>query len=169
VHHVAYVVDDLEAAARRCRKVAGIGPFLVLPHVVFDEVVVDGEPAVLDHTPAFAAYGNIFLELQEVHRVEPVTAADRFRGRGLSGLHHIAHVVADAEAESERLSGLGLPLVFRARTGPVSVRVHDAHEVVGTHLEIHQAGALLTDFFDRVRSAAENWSADVILREVTLG
>jgi catechol 2,3-dioxygenase-like lactoylglutathione lyase family enzyme len=75
VHHVGYWVPDLPAAAEAASRTLGIGPFLLHRHVRFDSFrLADGteitDPAYLDHSAAFAAWGPIVLELAEVHTVD---------------------------------------------------------------------------------------------------
>lgn len=117
VHHLGYVVNDLAAAARRWHDIAGVGPFLVTEHMPLDELTIDGAPARIDHTAAFAAYGSLFIELQLIHDIAPPAALRYFQTAGPVGVNPVAYVVDDAAAESLRLSRRGLPCVVRARRG----------------------------------------------------
>jgi hypothetical protein len=73
MHHVGYWVPDLEKAAERAAATLGVGPFLVHRHVRFEEFrLADGtlitDPAYLDHSAAFAAWGPVVLELARYTR-----------------------------------------------------------------------------------------------------
>jgi Glyoxalase/Bleomycin resistance protein/Dioxygenase superfamily len=165
-HHFAFVVNDLELAARHWHDVAGVGPFLVLEHIPFGQLLIDGEPAIFDHTAAFASYGPMFLELQYIHRIEPESAGRRLRPPGGSGLHHVAYVLENAPAESARLADCGLPAVIEASNNDLSVTMHDARESCGFVVELHQDTAFMTDFFGQVRAAGQHWDGRELLHSV---
>lgn len=167
VHHLAYVVTDLAAMARKWRDLAGVGPFLLLPHVRFDTFEIDGKPAVFDHSAAFAAYGSMFLELQLLHRVDPAPRLPQLRADYPGGLAHVAYVSEDRAAESARLEAMGMPRVVHARTGGLEIAMHDATDTLGFIIELHQRCTALTELFDRVRAAAEGWDGSDPLRALT--
>jgi hypothetical protein len=167
-HHYGYVVDDLERAAEQWAAVAGVGPFLVLEHVAFDEFTVDGQPALLDHSAAFAAFGDQFVELQVVHDFSPAATGRLFRAGQPGNLNHVAFAVADPAAESERLSGNGVPLVVRARTAGLGIVLHDVSAELGFAVELHQDGEALRGLFEQVRRAALGWDGREPLRQFDL-
>lgn len=162
IHHLGYVVDDLAEAARRWHDVAGIGPFLVQEHVPFDGVTADGEPVVFDHTKAYAAYGSLFVELKVIHDAGP--ARRFFRPNAGTGLDHVAYVVGDAAAESERLAERGMPSTVRARVGELEMTLHDGSSGLGFAVEVHQRSEALTALFEQVRRAAREWDGQDVLR-----
>ena len=161
IHHLGYVVDDLAEAARRWHDIAGIGPFLVQEHVPFEGVTADGDPVVFDHTKAYAAYGSMFVELKLIHHAEPEPFCDPGGG---AGLNHVAYVVDDAAAESERLAERGMPSTVRARVGELDVALHDGSSSLGFAVEVHQRCESLTALFEQVRSAARDWDGQEVLR-----
>jgi catechol 2,3-dioxygenase-like lactoylglutathione lyase family enzyme len=165
IHHLGYVVDDLAEAARRWHDIAGIGPFLVQEHVPFDGVTADGDPVVFDHTKAYAAYGSLFVELKLIHDAE--AAAPFFGPGGGAGLNHVAYVVDDAAAESERLAERGMPSTVRARVGELDVALHDGSSSLGFAVEVHQRCASLTALFEQVRRAAREWDGQDVLRPLS--
>jgi len=156
IHHLGYVVTDLAAAARQWHDIGGVGPFLALEHVPFDEITSDGAPAVYDHTASFAACGSLFFELQLVHNAEPQSMREHFRADGLARLNHVSYAVDDAAAESARLAALGMPAMVRARWGDLNIVLHDA-PALGFAVEIHQDSDFLRGFFQQVRQASEDW------------
>jgi catechol 2,3-dioxygenase-like lactoylglutathione lyase family enzyme len=167
IHHLGYVVDDLAEAAQRWHDIAGIGPFLVQEHVPFDGVTTDGDPVVFDHTKAYAAYGSLFVELKLLHHAAPASAEPFFGSNGGAGLNHVAYVVDDAAAESERLAERGMPSTVRARVGELDVALHDGSSSLGFAVEVHQRCATLTALFDQVRSAAREWDGQDVLRPLS--
>lgn len=113
IHHVGYVVDDLPAAIERFTAGFGAGPFRVIEHVPLEDVAFEGEPAVYDHSTAFARWGPIVVELSQVHRAEPAGLAAALTG-------HVAWLADDLEAETARLRALGLEPFHTGRGGPAS-------------------------------------------------
>ena len=80
LHHIGYWVDDLDAAMKRWHRDLGVGPFQVIEHVRFEEFVltIDGQQhhdVVFDHAAAFAAWGPIVVELNQVHAIDDRLAA----------------------------------------------------------------------------------------------
>lgn len=71
IHHVGYVVDDLLGGVQRFAAAFGAGPFFGMEHLRFDEVTFRDEPALYDHSSAFGAWGEIIVELSQVHDAQP--------------------------------------------------------------------------------------------------
>jgi catechol 2,3-dioxygenase-like lactoylglutathione lyase family enzyme len=143
MHHVGYWVRNLEAAAERAARTLGVGPFLVHRHVRFDSfTLADGtavtDPAYLDHSAAFAAWGPVVLELAEVHTIDPVLA-DAY-GLSHDGVGHVSWVVDDLGAEGARLTAAGCRLIHTASTGAVSVAWYTGGTLFPHPVELHRAG-----------------------------
>jgi hypothetical protein len=166
VHHLGYAVEDLGAAAQRWHDVAGIGPFLAFEHMRFDAVSVSGQPAVFDHSAAFALHGPMFVELQKIHLVEPAAAVPALVPTGGQGLNHVAYAYEDPDAESARLAAAGMAPTFDARVGGIHVVWHDTAATLGFAVELHQAGEALDGFFEAVVDAARSWDGRQVLQVV---
>ena len=101
LHHVGYWVDDLAEAQSRWGSELGVGPFQVIEHVPFDSfAVTDGDQvrrdAVFDHSAAFAAWGPVVVELDQVHAIDDRLAAAYGVVPGAVG--HVSWVVPDVIA-----------------------------------------------------------------------
>ena len=110
VHHVAYVVRDIEAALAFYRDTLGLTVGLVLP-IVSDEVVI-----------AFLEVGETKVEL-----VQPTTASTgvaRFLESRGEGFHHVCLETADVDATLADLAARGVEVIDRAARrgaeGPVA-------------------------------------------------
>lgn len=163
IHHLGFRVEDLESAASQFAAAFGIGPFLLLDHVKFDTVLFEGAPASFDHSAAFAAWGDIFVELQQIHGAGPAALADAVGCMRPPGLNHIAYAVDEPAMESSRLTESGLPLLFHATVGEVELTWHDAWADLGCGLEIHRASRDLAEFFERIRDATRHWDGQRLL------
>jgi hypothetical protein len=111
IHHVCYIVDDIPTRSTSGSRRPAPAPFFHLgEHVEFDETLLEGEPCVFDHASAIGKWGPIFLELIELHQVTPELESRFYTGgAGGSNIAHIAYIVDDPAAESERLEPPGCP------------------------------------------------------------
>ena len=167
MHHVGYWVPDLAAAAGTASRTLGVGPFLVHRNIRFDSFrLADGteitDPAYLDHSAAFAAWGPIVLELAEVHSVDPELAAAY--GISVERVGHVAWVVDDLDAEAERLAAAGCRLIHTASTGAVAVAWFDGGTLFPHPIEVHRAGPPILGMHGRLAALADGWDGRDLLR-----
>ena len=153
IHHVGYWVDDLGSATARWSQDLGVGPFQVIEHVSFDSFVltVDGhdcDDLVFDHSAAFAAWGPVVVELDEVHAIDDRLAAAYRLAPG--AVSHVSWVVPDVAQESARLARLGCRLINTARSGPISVAWHDGGPLFRHPIEVHQHNDVIAGLHDRL-------------------
>jgi Glyoxalase/Bleomycin resistance protein/Dioxygenase superfamily len=165
LHHLGYVVEDLEATVQRLVSELGAGPFFVLRDVSFEQVTSRGEAATFEHDSAFGQCGAIPIEVMQLKRLEP----ERFRewfSQAPPQLHHTAYVVAPerlAEAR-EDLERRGLPAFLHATLGDIDVTYHEAAHTIGHHVELHADSQGLRDFFAIIQSASVEWDGADPLR-----
>ena len=153
LHHIGYWVDDLTAAQARWRTELGVGPFDVIEHVPFDSfaLIVDGQPeqaAVFDHSAAFAAWGPLVVELNQVHAIDDRLAAAY--GVAPGAVSHVSWVVPDAAQESARLAELGCALINTARSGPITVAWHRGGPLFPHPIEVHQRNDAIVGMHGRL-------------------
>ena len=153
LHHVGYWVDDLDSALTRWNTDLGVGPFQVIEHVPFEEfvLVVDGQEhddVVFDHSAAFAAWGPVVVELNQVHAIDDRLAAAY--GLASGAVSHVSWVVPDVAQESARLARLGCRLINTARSGPISVAWHDGGPLFRHPIEVHQHNDVIAGLHDRL-------------------
>ena len=97
LHHIGYWTDDLDAAMAQATRLLGVGPFHVLEHVDLGDFRFRGVPATLDHSAAFAAWGPVLLELDQVHEVRPAALREALNVRPGT----VSHVARSEEHTSE--------------------------------------------------------------------
>jgi Glyoxalase/Bleomycin resistance protein/Dioxygenase superfamily len=116
IHHLAYVVEDLEATVERLVAELGAGPFFVLRDVAFEQVTSRGEPATFDHDSAFGQCGALPIEVMQLKRLEPERVREGF-SLPPPQLHHAAYVVAPERLAQARddLERRGLPAYLTRR------------------------------------------------------
>ena len=117
IHHIGYVVEDLQAAIPQAIATLGTGPFFLIEHMTFDETTYRGGPREYDHSSGFAALpGGLLVELTQVHGAQPPELREALGGR--PGIGHVGYVVDDQAAEVARLEAAGLRAFHTGRTGP---------------------------------------------------
>ena len=142
LHHIGYWVGDLDSAMKRWEQDLDVGPFQVIEHVTFEEfmlVTPDGQQhggVVFDHAAAFAAWGPVVVELNQVHAIDDRLAAALNPTPGT--VSHVSWVVPDLNQETARLVRLGCRLINTARSGPIEVAWHDGGPLFGHPVELHQ-------------------------------
>jgi catechol 2,3-dioxygenase-like lactoylglutathione lyase family enzyme len=153
LHHIGYWVEDLAAAQARWQRDLGVGPFDVIEHVPLQDFVltVDGRQyrdVVFDHAAAFAAWGPVVVELNQVHAIDPRLAAAYDITPG--SVSHVCWVVPDLEQESARLAQLGCQVINTARSGPISVAWHQGGPLFPHPIEVHQRNDVIDGMHGRL-------------------
>jgi hypothetical protein len=146
IHHLAYVVEEIPAAAQRLNEQFGAGPFFFIDEVPVVLMVID--------------------------RLAPERAAERFAGTTFPRFHHIAYAVPEAEVEETRaaLDAAGLPEYLQAGFGEdVNFTYHDGSASLGHDLELHVDSAGLRGFFAMFEGAAAEWDGKTDLLRPALG
>ena len=167
IHHVCYVVDDIPDAVARWVDATGAGPFIHLgEHIEFEETLLNGEPCTFDHSSAIGRWGPIFLELIQFHELTPELESRYYTGAAGGGnIAHVAYLVDDLAAESDRLEAAGMPEFLRLRQGPVQISVHDA-PLLGHAVEVLESGDEINGLFGLIAAGAEEWDGSDPLRRL---
>lgn len=166
IHHVGYVVADLQRGTEHFARAFGAGPFFGMEHLEFDEVDYLGEPVLYDHSSAFGQCGPILVELTQVHDAQPEGFRDALAKPG-GGVGHIAWLVESLPDEVARLTAAGYTPFHSGRTGPASAVWFDGGELVGHPIEVLQRRDELLHFYATVRAAADGWDGSDPLRILT--
>jgi len=172
IHHLAYVVEEIPAAARRLNEQFGAGPFFFIDVVPVADVTSRGEPAEFVHASAFGICNEVPVELMVIDRLAPQRAADRFAGTTFPRFHHIAYAVPAAEVETTRaaLESSGLPEYMHAHFGDdVDFTYHDGSASLGHDIELHVDSDGLRGFFAMFEGAAADWDGTTDLLRPALG
>ncbi len=166
IHHHAYVVDQLDTAARRLQAQFGAGPFYYIEQVPVSNVTSRGEPAEYVHGAAFGMCNQVPIELMQITRITPEHAHRHFTSNHLPRLQHVAYVVPEADVDTIRteLEARGLPEYLRSRLGELDTTLHDASATFGHDLELHADNDGLRGFFALVRQAADDWDGTDLMR-----
>jgi catechol 2,3-dioxygenase-like lactoylglutathione lyase family enzyme len=168
LHHIGYWVEDLDRARRQWRAHLGVGPFETIEHVPFDSlaVMVDGASILdcsSDHTAAFAAWGAVVVDLDQVHTIDERLARAYEAIPG--AVSHVSWVAPDLQRESARLVRRGCKLISTARSGAISVAWHDGGPLFPHPIEVHQHNDVIAGMHARLASLRSVPGADPMASE----
>jgi len=166
IHHIGYVVDDLRGGVEQFARDFGAGPFFGMEHMAFDEVTFEGGPALYDHSSAFGSWGDVLVELTQVHDAQPAAFRDALVAPG-GGVGHVGWLAASLKDEVARLEGLGLRSFHTGRTGPASAVWFDGGPLFGHPIEVLQEREEILGFYAMVRAAAGGWDGSEPFRIMT--
>lgn len=172
IHHLAYVVEDIPAAAQLLNEQFGAGPFFYIDVVPVEGVTSQGEPAEFVHASAFGICNEVPVELMVIDKMAPERAADRFAGTTFPRFHHIAYAVSAAEVEAARvaLEESGLPEYLHAHFGEdVDFTYHDGSASLGHDIEMHVDSDGLRGFFAMFDAATAEWDGSTDLVRPAFG
>lgn len=164
---MAWVVDDLEAAAERLSRAMQIGPFLMIRHISLDDPHHRGRPQRTDFSLCLAQAGDVQVELVQQHDNTPSVYRDAFPDGPPGGMafHHVAVIVPDVFAETARYNGLGFPTASSGRFGAIDFTYVDTANAGGFMVEVLPDMPEMHAFFGQVRKSAEEWDGKAAWRE----
>jgi hypothetical protein len=165
IHHLGYVVEDLEASVQRLVGELGAGPFFVVRDVPLEQVTSRGEAATFRHDSAFGQCGATPIEVMQLRRLEPERVREGF-SLSPPRLHHTAYVVSRERLAGARedLERRGLPAFMHATMGDLDLTYHEAAHTTGHQVELHADSQGLRDFFAMVHRASVDWDGSAPLR-----
>ena len=167
---VAYVVDDVRAAALEWHCSIGTGPFVVKDHASMEYVRIPSdsgrdEEAVFDHSMALGQWGGVMLELVAHHEVSPRRLELAMR-RDDPGVHHVACFVDDLAVAREQIEARGGEVVLDGSTGRVHFLFMRPGVDAGHLIELYEPSDYLLGAYEKVRSASVGWDGSDVIREL---
>lgn len=163
----AWVVPNLEEAARRWFDSAGVGPFLINRDLKLDNPRYRGAPSATRFSTAVAQHGDVQIEL--VEQLDDTPSAYRETvAAGATGFHHIAFISAAFDADLAHYTQRGHMIAADGDFGPMRYVYIDTVAELGHMVEIVEEKPAIRAFFGAVRKAAERWDRDpaTLLREL---
>ena len=162
---ICWMVDDMEAAARRWVEIMGAGPFFLIPHITDggENVTYKGQPSTLDQSSAIGQWGTIQIELFEQHCDSPAGMRELIAP---GQVHHMTWMVEDFDSEFKRLEDMGFSNVWTAQMKKDGKRIgwFDATAVLGTLIEVYEDSNAIRGFYRKIAKAAEGWKGENPIR-----
>jgi hypothetical protein len=153
IKQIAYVVPDLDAAIARWVEVMRAGPFFRIEGVQIRDLRYRGRPAAAEMSLAVGNSGGVQIELIALGDGAPSIYRELPRG-----VHHLALLAAEFDAESRRLDALGHPVAWELTLpGICRVRYHDTLAVFGHFVELWESTEAMRGFLELVEAASRGW------------
>jgi hypothetical protein len=154
----AFVVPDLDAAIAHWTGVMHVGPFFLFKRVEFEQCLYRGAAATaVDMDVAIAYWGDLQIELIQQHNDVPSIFTE-FRARGLTGMQHVGVLTDSVDRDVELLARQGVHPVQHGKTTAglrFAYMSTDFHP--GGMVELIQPPPRGLSFFEKMRTAAQNW------------
>lgn len=161
---MAYVVNDIEAAAKRWIDIFGVGPFFILDRPQVGNPLYRGKSQEVEFSAALAQAGDLHIELIQQHCDSPSCYRDTI-AKGQEGFHHMAVIVEDYAREIARYEKAGYPVASSGEFGPLKFCYVDTTPVLGGMVEVLEDLPFIHNYFARVREAAEGWDGSDPIRD----
>jgi hypothetical protein len=160
IRQIAYAVTDLHAAAKAHAAINGSGPFFFAEHIPVHNAFYRGKPTEIDHSIIFGQWGEIMVEFFIQHNSAPSHVHDMFPfGSGLSGMHHVAHIVEDLPAAIADFKAAGFEVASSFTVGTsdgYDVVMIDTRAANGHMVELYPAVPPLLAAYQLSYDAAAN-------------
>jgi Glyoxalase/Bleomycin resistance protein/Dioxygenase superfamily len=154
---VCWLVPDLQGAIERWAGKAGVGPFFWFDGVPFTDGQHRGIPTPFPTCTAAIAYaGDLQIELVCQESNEPGVFRDMY-APGEYGLHHMAVICTDYEAERDDYIASGADLAFEGAAGDSRTCWVDTSSSLGFMVELLEPSEMRGRWFAHMRKAAEKW------------
>jgi len=163
----AWVVPNLEEAARNWHATMGVGPFLINRDIQVAQARHRQAPTATRFSTAVAQSGDVQIELIEQLDDGPSVYRDTVPA-GATGFHHIAFIDADFTAAVARLTDQGHEIAADGLFGEMRYAYVDTTASIGCMTEIVEDKPAIRAFFGAIRKAADRWDGDpaTLLREL---
>lgn len=154
---IAMIVEDLDEACRNWIETTGIGPFLVVRHLVLDEYDHRGKKASgLDFSVGIAQSGGVQIELIQQHCDNPSAYRDTI-AKGEGGFHHLGVYTADYDAAYAHYIDQGFEAAVDGTFAGLRFSYIDTSKSIGCMVELIEESPAQTEFFKRIAAAARDW------------
>jgi methylmalonyl-CoA/ethylmalonyl-CoA epimerase len=154
VKQLGYVVEDLQAAVDAWSRQLGVGPWLLIRNIPLHSVY-RGQPSTPLIDIALSYRDGLQIEL--IHQRND--AASPYRDAAHPGLHHMAFVCDDIEADLRRAQAQGLHVVCDIRMPAGGRYVYLQSPELGgqVYIEFLENTAQMRDMFAQGVAAAASW------------
>lgn len=131
----------------------GVGPFRVIEHVDLGDFRFEGGPGSFDHSAAFAQWGPIILELNQVHDVRPVALREALR-IAPGAVSHTSWWTTDLPAEHAHMAASGCAVITTSVGGAVA-DWFTGGPLFSHAIEIHQPTPGVLGMWESLATTAE--------------
>ena len=158
----AWIVTDIEEAAKKWSAALNIGPFYIAEYspAVFGDIEYRGKPGKLHMKTAIAYAGDIQIELVEPVGVYPCAYFDTVEA-GSIGFHHLCYWTEDIDADLAHYQQQGFTIANlgqMAGNGPRFAYI-DASHTLGFMIELLERAEGTEQLFNSWKESAKQWQS----------
>jgi len=168
VMQVAYVVDDLEAAAMEWVKNLNVGPWVIMEHFPAKNMKYYDDPTDIDLSIALAYSGSMCFELIFQHNDVPSVYTDCVKTDRMGCFHHWAVSTVTFDEDVARHKANGHKVAFYGEVVPVGGKRFayiDTMAPLRGMIELIELNDDVEGLFAGVRAQSQDWDgADPIRR-----
>lgn len=154
INQIAYVTRDLEASITWWIKTMGVGPFMVLRDIAFDQSDYRGDTRPVTYSAAVSYSGDTCIELIEPNG--PSIFSD-WLAQGRTGVQHLCVFSSDFEKTADDLMARGAQRIQGGQIGEDKLAYFSLageHEII---IEVACLSPEVNAMFDAVKTAARAW------------
>ena len=158
VMQIAFVPSDFEAATKYWTETMGVGPFYRAEHAQrsLTRTTFRGEPCVADYSIMLAYWGDIQIELIELHNDAPSIYSE-WRKTGAEGVHHICILTDDLDHVKKVCAEAGFTLLQDGDTPGGQFVYFDTNGGPGTILEVLCPQPQVRAYYEHMKETARTW------------
>lgn len=155
IRQIAWLVEDLDASIRHWMDYAGVGPWTVYRNTTLRGHCRGADTAVKMNV-GLSYQDEVQIELIQITSKTPSPYQDA-AGRTLVGMHHVAWLSQDIDADVAKARARGLVPAFEASNGVVRVAYMETAGEPGMLLEFIEAAPVVLEGFASGIKAAREW------------
>jgi len=154
IRQTAFVVPDIEKAAREWAHTQGVGPWL-LYHVEVENTLYRGERVTMRARMGLAHTGGQQIELIQPDLSLPSIYRE-FLEAGRTGVHHVCYW-ANIERSRQHFADLGAEVVQHGTTATGNEFLYLSGNCGLPYLEFVDPNESMAAFFTKIAEAAAHW------------
>jgi catechol 2,3-dioxygenase-like lactoylglutathione lyase family enzyme len=155
IRQIAYLVDNLDVSVLNWSRYAGIGPW-----TIYRNVTLTGWYSGIDTTIGMHV-GLSYQDWLQIEIIQPVSGAPSpYRhadGRAMVGMHHMAWMTNDFDADVARAKARGLTQCFSAASAASKVAYFESPDELGVLFELIEVVPAIQQAFDAGVAASRDW------------
>ena len=161
---MAYIVEDIQAAAHQWIEQLKVGPWFILDSFTGGDPVYRGSPSQAEVAIGMAYSGSMMIELIQLKDEHPSVYRE-MRDRSGYGFHHFGLASENLDADLKAYESRGFELAFLAGV-PTGGRVAylDTDGQMPGFVELIETGPAMEAHFTGYRRAALGWDGSNPIR-----
>ncbi|WP_397584753.1 VOC family protein [Sphingorhabdus sp.] len=159
IFQYAWVVPNIDDAAREWNSMAGVGPFVAMRDVSVTGQTYRGRPSATRFSVAIATNSGVQIEL--IEQLDGSKSAYRDTvPAGSTQFHHIGIWADDFDATLAHFDSVSIDVAASGQLGATRYAYVDTTKSLGHMIEIVERTEDIKVFFKSIEKASEDWTYD---------